>query len=130
MNAAVIERLQQAFDQESTLGGPRGAALLRILAGMAELRSRETYWLDDYAAFQAVRTDWLRLLAQYAPPEPSDISRRIQKGRRALELIERDDLASDERARSLSLISTLAADASLPWEIRSEFLRAAATPQD
>jgi len=122
---SLSEEIEKRLD-ESLLGGRLTAAFLRELAAGAQAVGGEN-WLDDYAAFQAVRQAWNELLDRREPPRPEEVDERIKGARAIAEVI---NLAPGEFPPSLdrgALITMLRVmTRGLPAADRAEFIAKAA----
>jgi hypothetical protein len=95
--------LEQALSAEELLGGPRTAALLRILAETAKfcqgIGGPEDEWLDDRSKFNEVVDAWNRHLEEIKPKEPE--ADRIQRQEEMKAFREAIAKAGAEDARAL-----------------------------
>jgi hypothetical protein len=137
MNATMVDRLERSFERQQVLseymnevlGGPRSAALFRVLAGLADLEKRgDQHWLDDYEAFNAVTARWKEHLDTQAPKMPEKMREEIENLRTTLNHLETLllELPDNEQRSAVALRRfEMAADASddrrFPSEIRREF---------
>jgi hypothetical protein len=119
-------RLEQSFLDDAALGGPRTAALLRILGSLSKY-SRDDEWLDDRSKFNEVRDKWLKQLDLL---KPTISEAQQQQNRDDLEwfraLIEEEVPPHVEILRRIARQN--AANPQLDPEIREEWAAMGKTP--
>jgi hypothetical protein len=119
-------RLEQSFQAEEALGGPRTRALFRSLANLTRLwkANEPDAWLDDIAGYDQISHAWKITIDNYAPPITEQIKQRFEEGRQAvLRLINDDYPTSAHRNYDKALCSLLSADPSMPRKLCLEFER-------
>jgi hypothetical protein len=125
-------RVLQSRDFEAALGGPRAAAFFRSLAGTIEHFFHDDRWVDEYDKYVMVRSLFLRLLDDMAPPKPEPIEALIQHVRNGLRTIlafndeEEDYLGPDMREPIMQLARKLAENPKIPADVQAEFIRSLA----
>jgi hypothetical protein len=117
-------RLRHSVDEQRALGGPRSAALFRLLVGIAGIEGGGTDWAADFATYNLVLNRWLEVLKDATPAMPDRIRRQIERGRVNVRRVEQD-MAPDDRDRLIGAVENQMKDRRLPPEIREEFRRAA-----
>jgi hypothetical protein len=113
-------RLEQSFDR---LGGPRTAAVLKSLAGLAELETGDRHWLDDHATFNAVVNSWMRVLERLAPPIPDVIKNQIENVNKTIHRI-RDVHDPELRQRLVTFVELFADMPTLSANVRADLTAA------